>query len=46
MGSRAATWAGLLILGILLIVAGWRGRLGSLLGAVITPAQLIDAPTS
>lgn len=44
MGGKAAVWAMLLVLGLLLIVVGWRGRLGSLIGAVVTPAQLIDAP--
>lgn len=44
--QRATVWAGLLVLALLLIVVGWRGRLGSLIGAVVTPAQLIDSPTS
>lgn len=44
--QKAATWGMLLVLGLVLIIVGWRGRLGSFLGAVITPAQLIDSPTS
>lgn len=40
--QKAATWGLLLVLGLLLIVVGWRGRLGSLVGAIITPAQLQD----
>jgi hypothetical protein len=44
--SKVATWALFLVLGIVLIDVGIQGKLGSLLGAVITPSQLHNSSGS
>lgn len=38
-------WIALLALGLILIVVGVTGRVGSLIGAVVTPAHMIDVPS-
>ena len=35
-------WVALLALGLMLIAVGFRGRLGSLAAAIISPSQLVD----
>lgn len=40
--SRALGWAALLTLGLLLVILGATGRIGSALGALITPANMQD----
>lgn len=39
---KSLVWLSLFALGILLVTVGWQGRLGSLIAALITPAQLQD----
>lgn len=41
---NALGWAVLLGIALILIIAGITGRIGSVLGALITPAQLQDTP--
>lgn len=44
--SKVGTWVLFLIIGLILIDVGIQGRLGSLLGAIITPSQLLDSSTN
>lgn len=39
---KAGVWVLLLAVGIILIVAGARGRIGSVAGALITPSLMRD----
>lgn len=39
---KIAGWFLLLALGIILVDVGWRGKFGSAMAALITPAQLKD----
>jgi hypothetical protein len=41
--GKVGAYVALLLLGIVLIDVGITGRLGSLLGAVITPSSLLDS---
>lgn len=43
---NALGWAVLLSIALILIICGITGRIGSVLGALITPAQLEDVQTS
>jgi len=42
--NRLAGWGALLVLGIILIIVGARGRLGSAIGAIVTPSAMADTP--
>lgn len=39
---KAGAWVILLTIGIILIIAGATGRIGSVMGALITPTQMQD----
>lgn len=41
-----AAWFLLLFLAIIIIIAGARGRLGSVIGALVTPSQMVNVPDS
>jgi hypothetical protein len=40
--KKAAGWSILLVIGLILIWAGIQGRVGSVIGALITPGSMVD----